>query len=415
MKIQNMNIQKKNIADLNPAKYNPRKKLKPGDAEFEKLKRSIENFGMVEPPIWNSRTGNVVGGHQRLSVMKHLSYTEADVVVVDISEAEEKALNIALNKISGEWDEVLLTDLMAELKTMGFDTELTGFSLDEVEKMFAEPKEVKDDDFDIDKAVSEPPFTLTGDLWHLKNHRLLIGDSTKPEDINRLMNGKKANLLLTDFPYNVNYEGKAGKIQNDNMSTEKFYDFLLTVFKNIETALDDEASAYVFHSDTNGEYFRRAFREAGFKLSGVCQWVKPSLVLGRSPYQWQNEPCLFGWKLKGKHKWYAGRSETTIWNFDKTKKNDIHPTIKPLPLLAYPIKNSSTVNNIVLDVFSGSFSTGMACEQTDRICYAMELDEKYASASIKRFVVEYGSDGVTVERNGEIIHYADIVKEADKQ
>jgi DNA modification methylase len=408
-----MNIQKMNISDLNPAKYNPRKKLKPGDAEFEKLKRSVENFGMVEPPIWNSRTGNVVGGHQRLSVMKHLGYTETDVVVVDISEAKEKALNIALNKISGEWDEVLLTDLMAELKSMGFDTELTGFSLDEVEKMFAEPKEVKDDDFDIETAVSEPPFALSGDLWHLKNHRLLIGDSTKPEDVCRLMDGKKANLLLTDFPYNVNYEGKAGKIQNDNMSTDKFYDFLLTVFKNIETALDDEASAYVFHSDTNGEYFRRAFREAGFKLSGVCQWVKPSLVLGRSPYQWQNEPCLFGWKLKGKHKWYAGRSETTIWNFDKTKKNDIHPTIKPLPLLAYPIKNSSTVNNIVLDVFSGSFSTGMACEQTDRICYAMELDEKYASASIKRFVAEYGVDGVTVERGGEVLRYSDLVKEGN--
>jgi DNA modification methylase len=225
------------------------------------------------------------------------------------------------------------------------------------------------------------------------------------------MGGKRANLLLTDFPYGVSYESKAGKIANDELRGEKFYEFLLTVFKNIEAALDDEASAYVFHSDTNGEWFRRAFREAGFKLSGVCQWVKPSLVLGRSPYQWQNEPVLFGWKAKGKHKWYTGRAETTIWNFDKPKNNDIHPTMKPIPLLAYPIKNSSAQNGIVLDVFSGSFSTGIACEQTGRICYALELDEKYASASIKRFRAHSPDSEITVERDGEILKYAEVVSD----
>ncbi|GHU53727.1 adenine methyltransferase [Clostridia bacterium] len=407
-----MNIQKMDIADLNAAKYNPRKKLKPGDAEFEKLKRSIESFGVVEPPIFNIRTKTVVGGHQRLAVMKMLGYTETDVVVVDISEAEEKALNVALNKISGEWDELLLTDLMSELRTMGFDTELTGFSMDEVEKMFNGDGEVKAEKnkYDPDEAVKEPPFVLRGDLWRLKNHRLLVGDSTNAADVARLMDGKKANLLLTDFPYNVNYEGKAGKIQNDNMSQEDFYKFLLTVFTNVEAVMDDEASCYIFHSDTNGEWFRRAFREAGFKLSGVCQWVKPSLVLGRSPYQWQNEPVLFGWKAKGKHKWYAGRAETTIWNFDKTKKNNLHPTMKPLDLLAYPLKNSTAANAIVLDVFSGSFSTGMTCEQLNRVCYAMEIDERYASASIKRFIAEYGADGVTVERNGKILTFTEVTE-----
>jgi len=202
---------------------------------------------------------------------------------------------------------------------------------------------------------------------------------------------------------------RAGREKFKTTIPEEFYKFLLTVFKNVESVMDDEASAYVFHSDTNGEYFRRAFREAGFKLSGVCQWVKPSLVLGRSPYQWQNEPCLFGWKAKGKHKWYAGRSETTIWNFDKTKKNDIHPTMKPLDLLAYPIKNSSSTNNIVLDVFSGSFSTGIACEQTDRICYAVELDVKYASASIKRFREHSPSAEITVERGGNILTLEEIL------
>jgi DNA modification methylase len=224
------------------------------------------------------------------------------------------------------------------------------------------------------------------------------------------MNGKKANLLLTDFPYNVNYEGKAGKIQNDNMSPEKFFDFLLTVFKNIETALDDEASAYVFHSDTNGEYFRRAFREAGFKLSGVCQWVKPSLVLGRSPYQWQNEPCLFGWKIKGKHKWFAGRSETTIWQFDKPTKNKLHPNCKPLELLALPIKNSSQANGIVLDLFGGSGSTMISCQMSDRICYMSELDPKYASVILRRYAENFGGENIVCERNGEILKYSDLVK-----
>jgi DNA modification methylase len=292
---------------------------------------------------------------------------------------------------------------------------LTGFTSGELEKLLGNGNgEVKDDDFDLEAVVGQCPFVLSGDLWRLGKHRLLVGDSTKIDDVNRLMNGNKANLLLTDFPYNVNYSSSKGdKIKNDNMPPEEFYKFLLTVFVNIEAVLDDEASAYVFHSDTNGEYFRRAFREAGFKLSGVCQWVKPSLVLGRSPYQWQNEPCLFGWKSKGKHKWYAGRAETTIWNFDKPKHNDIHPTMKPIPLLAYPIKNSSTPNNIVLDLFSGSFSTGIACEQTDRICYAMELDEKYASASIKRFINQVGSDeNVVVERNGEVLTYKEAVENA---
>jgi DNA modification methylase len=396
------------IAEIKPFAKNA--KLHPKE-QVAQIVASIKEYGFNDP-IAISEDNEIIEGHGRLLAVKELGYTEVPCIRLShLTEPQRRAYILAHNKLTmnSGFDTDLLLGELDFLKDNSADLSLTGFTLDELDKLFGnDEKDVHDDDFDIDKAVSEPPFALSGDLWHLKNHRLLIGDSTKPEDVSRLMDGKKANLLLTDFPYNVNYEGKAGKIQNDNMSPEKFYDFLLTVFKNIETALDDEASAYVFHSDTNGEYFRRAFREAGFKLSGVCQWVKPSLVLGRSPYQWKNEPCLFGWKAKGKHKWYAGRSETTIWNFDKTKKNDIHPTIKPIPLLAYPIKNSSTVNNIVLDVFSGSFSTGMACEQTDRVCYAIELDEKYASASIKRFVAEYGSEGVTVERNGDVLKYEEV-------
>jgi DNA modification methylase len=411
-----MNIQKMNIADLNPAKYNPRKRLKPGDAEFEKLKRSIENFGMVEPPIWNSRTGNVVGGHQRLSVMKHLGSTETDVVVVDISEAEEKALNIALNKISGEWDEVLLTDLMAELKTMGFDTELTGFSLDEVEKMFAEPKEVKDDDFDVDKAVSEPPFVMPGDLWHIGKHTLLCGDSTNPDDVKRLLGGQKVNLVLTDPPYNVNYESKGQKIKNDNMSDDDFHKFLFSAFSQAESVMADDASIYVFYADSKGLVFRQAFDEAGFKLASNCVWVKDNFTFGRSDYKWGHEVCLYGWKKSGKHKWFGDMKQSTIWNCPKPKKNDGHPTMKPIPLLAIPVNNSTQTNALVYDPFAGSFSTGVCCEQLGRIAYGMELDPVYASVSVKRMVSAIGSsDGVTVERSGEVLRYSDLVKESNEK
>ena len=171
----------------------------------------------------------------------------------------------------------------------------------------------------------------------------------------------------------------------------------------------DDASIYVFHADTEGLNFRRAFADAGFYLSGCCIWKKQSLVLGRSPYQWQHEPCLYGWKKNGKHQWYTGRKETTIWEFDKPKKNGDHPTMKPIPLLAYPIMNSSMSNSVVLDPFGGSGSTLIACEQTDRICYTVELDEKFCDVIVKRYIEQVGgSDGVTVHRDGLTYKYSEV-------
>jgi len=407
LKVENIRI-----SDIKPFLNNA--KLHPKE-QIAQIKNSIEEYGFNDP-IAISEDNEIIEDHGRLLAVKELGYTEIPCIRLShMNEAQHRTYILAHNKLTMNtgFDSELLLGEFDFLKGAGFDTELTGFSMDELEKLFSEntPTEIKDDDFDIDidKAAAEPPFVMFGDLWRLRNHRLLCGDSTNTEDIQRLMDGKKANLLLTDFPYGVSYESKAGKIKNDELRGEEFYKFLLTVFKNVKSAMDDEASAYVFHSDTNGEWFKRAFREAGFKLSGVCQWLKPSLVLGRSPYQWKNEPILFGWKAKGKHKWYAGRAETTIWQFDKPKKNDIHPTMKPLDLLAYPIKNSSAANGIVLDVFSGSFSTGMVCEQLNRACYAVELDEKYASASIKRFVAEYGADNVSIERDGKTLTYAEVV------
>lgn len=406
-----MEIAKKNVTDLLPADYNPRKGLKPGDAEYEKLKRSLEQFGYVEPVIWNKATGRVVGGHQRLKVLIDMGITEVDCVVVEMDEEKEKALNIALNKISGDWDNDKLALLISDLQGADFDVSLTGFDPEEIDDLFKDATKdgVSDDDFDVDAELKKPTMTKAGDLWMLGNHRLVCGDSTKADTCELLMGDRLANLVITDPPYNVNYEGSAGKIKNDNMENEAFYQFLYDAFTNTEKVMAEDASIYVFHADTEGLNFRRAFADAGFYLSGTCIWKKQSLVLGRSPYQWQHEPCLFGWKKNGKHQWYADRKQTTIWEFDKPKKNGDHPTMKPVPLIAYPIMNSSMSNCIVLDPFGGSGSTLIACDQTKRICCTVELDEKYCDVIVKRYIEQVGSSGgVTVQRDGLTYQYAEV-------
>jgi DNA modification methylase len=413
-----MVIERKHTADLIPADYNPRKDLKPGDAEYEKLKRSIEQFGYVEPVIWNKTTGFVVGGHQRLKVLLDMGITEVECVVVEMDAEKEKALNIALNKISGEWDKDKLALLIADLQGADFDVSLTGFEPAEIDSLFkdAQQGKVKDDDFDVEAELKAPVITKAGDVWTLGRHRLVCGDSTKAETFALLMGDRKANLVITDPPYNVNYEGSAGKIKNDNMADDAFYQFLLAAFQNTEAVMADDASIYVFHADTEGLNFRRAFADAGFRLSGTCIWKKQSLVLGRSPYQWQHEPILFGWKKKGKHQWYTGRKESTIWEFDKPKKNGDHPTMKPIPLLAYPIMNSSMSNTLVLDPFGGSGSTLIACEQTDRSCCTIELDEKFCDVIIKRYIEQVGSaDGVSVQRDGLACTYDELTGEDASQ
>ena len=413
-----MLIEKKIVTELLPADYNPRKDLKPGDPEYEKLKRSIEQFGYVEPVIWNSRTGCVVGGHQRLKVLQDLGMTEVDCVVIDMDVEHEKALNIALNKISGEWDNDKLADLISDLQGADFDVSLTGFEPAELDELFRDDVKdgIKEDDFDVDAELQKPTMTKAGDLWCLGQHRLLCGDSTKAESYELLMAGKQANLVVTDPPYNVNYEGSAGKIQNDNLDNDSFYQFLFDAFTGMEKAMADDASIYVFHADTEGLNFRKAFSDAGFYLSGCCIWKKPSLVLGRSPYQWQHEPCLFGWKKNGRHQWYSGRKETTIWEFEKSKKNGEHPTMKPVALIAYPIMNSRLTNCSVLEQSGGSGSTLIACEQTGRICHTIEIDPKYADVIVKRYIEQKGSsDGVSVIRDGLTYAYSEVADIENEQ
>lgn len=413
-----MNIEKKNVKDLLPADYNPRKDLKPGDPEYEKLKRSIEQFGYVEPVIWNQQTGCVVGGHQRLKVLIDMGITEVDVVVVDMDADKEKALNIALNKISGEWDAEKLTLVIADLQGADFDVSLTGFDPEELDDLFRDDVKdgIKEDDFDVDAELAKPVFSKAGDLWLLGEHRLLCGDSTKADTFELLMNGKKANLVVTDPPYNVNYEGSAGKIKNDSMAEEQFEEFLFEAYSRMNESMADDASIYVFHSDSHGLAFRKAFEDAGFYLSGCCIWKKQSLVLGRSPYQWQHEPVLFGWKKKGKHQWYTGRKESTIWEFDKPKKNGDHPTMKPIALLSYPIMNSTMTGCLVLDPFGGSGSTLIACEQTGRICCTAELDEKFCDVIVNRYKEQVGSSsGITCQRDGLTYTYEEIISQMEAE
>ena len=407
-----MEFKKILISDLVPASYNPRKALKPGDAEYEKIKNSISEFGYCEPVIVNSDM-TIIGGHQRVTVLQDLGYTEIDCVVIEIDKTKEKALNIALNKITGEWNKELLADLIKDLQDSDFDIGFTGFEPPEIEQLFnsVHDKKITEDDFDVDKELEKPNVAKQGDIWCLGSHRVICGDSTLPETYERLMDGKKANMVLTDPPYNVNVEETAGKIKNDNMDSESFYKFLFAAFVNMEQSMEADASIYVFHADTEGLNFRKAFVDAGFYLSGCCIWKKNSLVLGRSPYQWQHEPCLFGWKKGGRHNWYSDRKQTTIWEYDRPKASKDHPTMKPVALMAYPIQNSCMSNCIVMDPFLGSGSTLIACEQTNRICYGIELDEKFVDVIVRRFIEQSGSDDkVFVIRDGEKISYKDIEK-----
>ena len=411
-----MDLRKIKIADLVPASYNPRKALKPGDKEYEKIKRSIEEFGYCEPVIVNSDM-TIIGGHQRVTVLKDLGYSEIDCIVIDIDKTKERALNIALNKITGEWNKELLADLIADLQDSDFDVTFTGFDPPEIEQLMnsVHDKEIVEDEFDIEAQLQQPTVTREGDLWLLGEHRLVCGDSTLPETYDLLMAGRKANLVVTDPPYNVDYEGSAGKIKNDKMAEEQFEKFLFAAYVNMEQNMMDDASIYVFHSDSHGLAFRRAFEEAGFYLSGCCIWKKNSLVLGRSPYQWLHEPVLFGWKKGGRHQWYADRKQTTVWEYDKPKKNDLHPTMKPVNLIAYPIKNSSMSNCIVLDPFGGSGSTLIAADQLKRICYTVELDPKYADVIVNRYLAQVGSDEqIFLVRDGQKISYAEAVKNEAK-
>lgn len=387
--------------------------------QVNKLRASLREFGFINPVIVDKDL-NVIAGHGRILAAKEEKIPEIPCVYVDyLTEAQKKAYILADNRMAMDagWDEELLRVEIEALQAEAFDVSLTGFDEKEISDLFkdSDGTGAEDDDFDLSAALEQAAFVEQGDVWTVGRHRVMCGDATAAEDVQKLMDGKKANLILTDPPYGVSFQSASGlSIQNDSIKGEEFYQFLLAAMQNMVSVLEPGGAAYVFHADTEGLNFRRAFVDAGLHLAGCCIWVKNSLVLGRSDYQWQHEPVLYGFLKNGKHSWYSDRKQTTIWNFDKPKRNKNHPTSKPLDLLAYPIGNSTQANAIVLDTFGGSGSTLMACEQTNRICYMMELDPKYASVILRRYVEDGGNpDEVYVERNGQKLIFSDLVKQVE--
>lgn len=410
-----MHIKKMKLSDLKAAEYNPRVDLKPGMQEYEKLKQSILEFGFVDPPIYNIQTGNLVGGHQRVAVARELGlFNEIEVSVVNLPLNKEKALNVALNKISGQWDEEKLYVLLNELDDEAVN--LTGFDTEEVDSLLDSfnyeediEKPIIEDDFQVNEFIENHPEAKTkmGQLWKLGNHYLLCGDATKAADVEKLLQGKKANLVVTDPPYNVavksenkelNESGRE-KIMNDDMSDEEFNQFLTAVFNNYANAMENDSAIYVFHGSSYQREFESSMNAAGIVVRSQCIWVKNNATFGWSQYRWQHEPVFYAHKKKQAPSWYGDRKQTTIWQDDlmedlpatiwKVPRDDVstyyHPTQKPLSLIAIPVRNSSKRQDIVLDLFGGSGSTLMTCNQLDRRCYTLELDPLFCDVIIERF------------------------------
>lgn len=422
--MMNIKVERKSVRDLIPADYNPRKALKPADPEYKRIERSIEEFGYVDPIIWNERTGTIVGGHQRLTVMKNLGVLEVDVSVVDLDETAEKALNIALNKITGEWDDEALASLLKDLDGEGYDLDITGFSMDEVTDLFdafdeplADPEE---DNFDLDEAMENAPaISQLGDVWRLGNHRLMCGDSTSEADVSVLMDGNKAQMVFTDPPWNVNYgdvkEGnsqgyKPRKILNDFMGTEDFKQFMNAIFANSAAFSEDGACTYVVMSAQEWGNMMLTLAMNDYHWSSTIIWAKDSLVLSRKDYHTQYEPIWYGWKGGAPRLMpLEDRKQSDVWEVARPKKSELHPTMKPIELVARAINNSSKRGWTVLDLFGGSGSTLIASEQTGRVNRSMELDPRYVDVIVERYKEWKGNtEDIVLIRNGVEIAYSDV-------
>lgn len=420
-----MEIKMMPLVDLIPAPYDPHQQLKPGDPMYESLRLSILEFGYLDPIVWNIRTGHIVGGHQRRTIMMDLGLLDAEVSVVDLPEDKEKILNLALKKIQTPWDMPRLKDLIIELETFDIDIELTGFSEAEIEKLLG--RDVIEDNFDSDAEAAKitEPKTRRGDIYRLGKHRLMCGDSTSAADMAMLMAGGMADMVFTDPPYNVNYgtsmkdklrtktskENAGRSILNDHFKdNEGFYQFLRAAIAALRPYV--KGDVYVCMSSSELHTLQRAFLDCGGHFSTFIIWVKNHFTIGRANYQRQYEPILYGWFEGSSHYWSGIRNlgdvygresvtlaedgtpmvrveacsiESDIWEFPRPNRSKEHPTMKPIGLCARGIRNSSIPGSLVLEAFGGSGSTLMASEQTGRICYAMELDPKYCDVIITRW------------------------------
>ena len=410
-----MKIIKIDINQINPAAYNPRKDLKPGDPEYEKLKVSLSEFGYVDPLIWNEATGNLVGGHQRLKILKEQGIQEVEVSVVNLPLEREKALNLALNKIQGAWDNDKLAVLLDELvKIPDFEISLSGFDIPEISKIFDNYLEPAVGDSVEDPQAIIEPVTKQGDLILLGPHRILCGDSSVPDDVAKLIADNKVSQIFSDPPYCVNYSAENRpvsidikakpnerwrKILNDNLPQKDYEKWLKQVFQNINPYLAQGAAFYIFNGHRQFGPMHQMLLELGMHVSCVITWAKESFSPGYGDYNQQTEFCLYGWKEdNGAHNWYGPENESTLWQIHREQSCDLeHPTQKPLLLAERAIKNSSKRGDIVLDMFLGSGTTLIAAERLSRVCYGMELDPRYCDVMARRYISFAGADGVSEE------------------
>jgi DNA modification methylase len=385
-----MEIKNVLVKDIKYAPYNPRKI---SDDVLSKLKRSIEEFGYIEPIVVNKRTMHVVGGNQRLKVLRQLGIEEVQAVIVDLDDTHEKALNIALNKINGEWDLPLLKDLLLEIDTGEIDTEITGFDMPEIEELMNQFHiEGEEDGFNVDEAVEgiEEPVTKRGDIYLLGRHRLMCGDSTKKEDVERLMDGKKADMLFADPPYGVNYTGghfHSGDVNIKRQREKLIGDDTVNIYREFLPVVLPfvDGPCYMWFASTKGKEVYNALHESNTEIHALLIWhkVNAKYAAMNAQYKQRHEPCLY-FKPKGSTlRWIGPTTESTVWEIKRDAVNEYHPTQKPIALAAKAIKNHDV--RVVLDVFGGSGSTLIACEQLNRICYMMEIDPVYCDVIVKRW------------------------------
>jgi len=401
------------LVDIDTLVPNPRNPNQHPKKQIELLAKIIKTQGWRAPITVSNQSGCIVRGHGRLLAAKQLGLTEAPVDYQDYAtEAEEWADLIADNKLAelADIDKTLLSELMADAGDMA---EFTGYTDDEIDALFnsVNPEITQEDNFDVDIGEIKQPKTQPGDMWILGGHRLLCGDATHDKDMATLMDGKFADMVFTDPPYNVSYVGKtknALTIDNDAMTDDHFRMFLSAAYHDMFAALKDGGVTYICHADSTGHIFREEYCKAGFELKQVIIWAKNQFVLGRQDYQWQHEPILYGWKPGAAHTFLGGRTQSTLWEIDRPQRNAEHPTMKPIELCGRAIRNSSRDGEIVLDPFGGSGSTLIACEQLKRKCCMLELDPVYCDVIVNRYMEYTSTDNVYVLRNGAQIPYAQL-------
>lgn len=378
-----MKVEAKSIDEIKPYENNPRD----NDDAVDAVANSIKEFGWQQPIVVDNE-GVIIAGHTRYKAAKKLGLKHVPVVVADdLTPDQVKAYRLADNKTAelADWDMDLLNEELDQIR----DIDMSQFGFDDLDSLELEDADTaKDDNFD--EATPAEPKSKSGQIYQLGRHRLMCGDSTNKSDVKALMGGYQADLLLTDPPYNVDYTGKtktAMKIANDHLKGDDFYKFLYSAFDCAKENMKDGAAYYVWYAaGTPMSYvFNKALNDVGMKVRQQLIWEKNQIVMGRQDYQWQHEPCLYGWNEDGSHAWYSDRKQSTVLHFDKPQRSDLHPTMKPIPLFDYQIKNSSKSGDIVLDLFGGSGTSIMACEQDGRTCYTMEFDPKYVDVIIKRW------------------------------